>query len=53
MTFSVPSAIGVVETLSMEKSEEVLIGTGTVLDGATARQAILAGAEFIVSPIYS
>ena len=53
VTFSVPGAIGVVETLSMEKSEEVLIGTGTVLDGATARQAILAGAEFIVSPIYS
>ncbi|MHA1653855.1 MAG: bifunctional 4-hydroxy-2-oxoglutarate aldolase/2-dehydro-3-deoxy-phosphogluconate aldolase [Candidatus Thorarchaeota archaeon] len=53
VTFSVPGAIGVVETLSKEKGEEVLIGTGTVLDGATARQAILAGAEFIVSPIYS
>ncbi|MGQ4871369.1 MAG: bifunctional 4-hydroxy-2-oxoglutarate aldolase/2-dehydro-3-deoxy-phosphogluconate aldolase [Candidatus Thorarchaeota archaeon] len=53
VTFSVPGAIGVVETLSKERGEEVLIGTGTVLDGATARQAILAGAEFIVSPIYS
>jgi len=53
VTFSVPGAIGVVETLSKEKGEEVLICTGTVLDGATVRQAILAGAEFIVSPIYS
>jgi 2-dehydro-3-deoxyphosphogluconate aldolase/(4S)-4-hydroxy-2-oxoglutarate aldolase len=30
--------------------DEVIIGAGTVLDAETARAAILAGAEFIVSP---
>ena len=30
--------------------EEVLLGAGTVLDSETARTAILAGAEFIVTP---
>ena len=53
VTFSVPGAVDVVKELSDKLGEKVLIGTGTVLDGATARQAILAGSEFIVSPIYS
>ncbi len=53
VTFSVPGAIGVVKTLTERLGEDVLIGTGTVLDDATARQAILAGAQFIVSPVYS
>ncbi|MCD6558621.1 MAG: bifunctional 4-hydroxy-2-oxoglutarate aldolase/2-dehydro-3-deoxy-phosphogluconate aldolase [Palaeococcus sp.] len=29
---------------------DIIMGAGTVLDGATARHAILAGAEFIVTP---
>lgn len=53
VTFSVPGAIDVVKQLSGSYGDKVLIGTGTVLDGATARQAILAGSEFIVSPSYS
>ncbi len=53
VTFSVPGAVDVVKELSEKLGDKVLIGTGTVLDGATARQAILAGSEFIVSPIYS
>ncbi len=53
VTFSVPNAIEVVEELSNRLGDEVLIGTGTVMDGVTARRAILAGAEFIVSPIFS
>jgi 2-dehydro-3-deoxyphosphogluconate aldolase/(4S)-4-hydroxy-2-oxoglutarate aldolase len=53
VTFSVPGAIDVVKQLTESYGEKVLIGTGTVLDGATARQAILAGSEFIVSPSYS
>ena len=32
------------------KSGEIIIGAGTVLDPETARAAILAGAEYIVSP---
>ncbi|MCK5238846.1 MAG: bifunctional 4-hydroxy-2-oxoglutarate aldolase/2-dehydro-3-deoxy-phosphogluconate aldolase [Candidatus Thorarchaeota archaeon] len=53
VTFSVPDAIKVVEKLSGKLGDKVLIGTGTVLDGATAKRAISAGAEFIVSPLYS
>jgi 2-dehydro-3-deoxyphosphogluconate aldolase/(4S)-4-hydroxy-2-oxoglutarate aldolase len=32
------------------KSGEILIGAGTVLDPETARAAILAGAQYVVSP---
>ncbi|MGV9168997.1 MAG: bifunctional 4-hydroxy-2-oxoglutarate aldolase/2-dehydro-3-deoxy-phosphogluconate aldolase [Promethearchaeia archaeon] len=53
VTFSVPGAAEVVEELTEEMGQDVLIGTGTVLDAQTARKAILAGSEFIVSPIYS
>jgi 2-dehydro-3-deoxyphosphogluconate aldolase/(4S)-4-hydroxy-2-oxoglutarate aldolase len=53
VTFSVPGADKVVEKLSEKLGSDVLIGTGTVLDSETARRAILAGSEFIVSPIYS
>lgn len=53
VTFSVPGATGVVQNLSDKLGDKVLIGTGTVLDAETARRAILAGSEFIVSPIYS
>jgi 2-dehydro-3-deoxyphosphogluconate aldolase/(4S)-4-hydroxy-2-oxoglutarate aldolase len=53
VTFSVPGATDVVKQLTESYGDKVLIGTGTVLDGETARQAILAGSEFIVSPSYS
>ena len=33
-------------------SGEIIIGAGTVMDAATARIAILAGAEYIVSPYF-
>lgn len=48
---AVPNALQVVKYLSDKyKKQGVLIGTGTVLDGETARAAILAGAELLVSP---
>jgi 2-dehydro-3-deoxyphosphogluconate aldolase/(4S)-4-hydroxy-2-oxoglutarate aldolase len=51
VTFTVPGAAGVIEALSKQyKSNEMIIGAGTVLDPETARIAILAGAKFIVSP---
>lgn len=53
VTFSVPNAIDLVKELTQKVGDKVLIGTGTVLDGVTAREAILAGSEFIVSPMYS
>jgi 2-dehydro-3-deoxyphosphogluconate aldolase/(4S)-4-hydroxy-2-oxoglutarate aldolase len=51
VTFTVPDALTVITALSQRFSEkELLIGAGTVLDAPTARTAILAGAQFIVSP---
>lgn len=53
VTFTVPRAHLVLEKVADRLGDRVLLGAGTVLDAATARIAILAGAEFIVSPIVS
>jgi 2-dehydro-3-deoxyphosphogluconate aldolase/(4S)-4-hydroxy-2-oxoglutarate aldolase len=39
--------------VSARFGEDTLIGAGTVLDSETARAAILAGAEFIVTPTFN
>ena len=39
-----------IEALIDEFSDSLLVGAGIVLDSETARAAILAGAEYIVSP---
>ena len=51
ITYTVPGATSVIEALSAEyKNTDMIIGAGTVLDPETARIAILAGAQFVVSP---
>ena len=50
LTFTVPGADRVIRTLAEEFGDEMLIGAGTVLDSETARIAILAGANYIISP---
>lgn len=50
VTFTVPSAPKVLEQVSDRLAGKITLGAGTVLDAATARIAILSGAEFIVSP---
>jgi 2-dehydro-3-deoxyphosphogluconate aldolase/(4S)-4-hydroxy-2-oxoglutarate aldolase len=50
ITMTVPGAIEVVKELSLKYQDEFIIGAGTVLDPETARAAVLAGAQFIVSP---
>ena len=51
ITFTVPGAAVVIDDLAKKcKSDEILLGAGTVLDPETARAAILAGAQFVVSP---
>ena len=54
LTFTVPHADEVISELaeSYKDNEDVLIGAGTVLDAVTARLAIVAGAQFIVSPSF-
>jgi len=49
ITMTTPHALQVIEEAS-EKLDDVLMGAGTVLDAPTARQAIIAGARFIVTP---
>jgi 2-dehydro-3-deoxyphosphogluconate aldolase/(4S)-4-hydroxy-2-oxoglutarate aldolase len=51
ITMSVPNALDVIQTLAKKYADAgILIGAGTILDGETARAAILAGAELLVSP---
>lgn len=50
VTFTVPGALQVLEKVADKLGDRVLLGAGTVLDTETARAAMLAGAEFIVSP---
>lgn len=53
VTYTVPGATEVIKALKEQfTSDELVIGAGTVLDPATARIAILAGSEFIVSPAF-
>jgi 2-dehydro-3-deoxyphosphogluconate aldolase / (4S)-4-hydroxy-2-oxoglutarate aldolase len=50
VTFTVPDALDVLKEAKRALGDSVLLGAGTVLDSETCRAAILAGAEFIVSP---
>ena len=51
VTMSVPGAIDVIKELSGFCAQEgITLGVGSVLDPETARAAILAGAEYVVTP---
>ncbi|KPL58351.1 bifunctional 4-hydroxy-2-oxoglutarate aldolase/2-dehydro-3-deoxy-phosphogluconate aldolase [Rossellomorea vietnamensis] len=53
VTFTVPGAEEVIRSLKETfRPEELILGAGSVLDSETARIAILAGAEYIVSPCF-
>lgn len=50
VTFTVPNALDVLAAVRKKLGDRILLGAGTVLDTETARAALLAGAEFIVTP---
>ena len=50
VTLTVPNAIQVIEKVADKFGDKVLLGAGTILDPETCRTALLAGAEFIVTP---
>ncbi|MBQ6019086.1 MAG: bifunctional 2-keto-4-hydroxyglutarate aldolase/2-keto-3-deoxy-6-phosphogluconate aldolase [Clostridia bacterium] len=51
LTFTVPHADRVIEDLAKRYTpEQIILGAGTVMDAETARIAMLAGANYIVSP---
>lgn len=53
ITFTVPNAQSAIQELvESYQGQDVVIGAGTVLDAVTARLAIMAGAEFVVSPSF-
>jgi 2-dehydro-3-deoxyphosphogluconate aldolase/(4S)-4-hydroxy-2-oxoglutarate aldolase len=49
ITMTTPGALRAIEE-TVSRLDGVLMGAGTVLDAPTARQAILAGARFLVTP---
>jgi 2-dehydro-3-deoxyphosphogluconate aldolase / (4S)-4-hydroxy-2-oxoglutarate aldolase len=51
VTMTVPGAVDLIRQLAPALPEGFLLGAGTVLDGATARAVIDAGASFVVSPV--
>jgi 2-dehydro-3-deoxyphosphogluconate aldolase/(4S)-4-hydroxy-2-oxoglutarate aldolase len=50
VTMTTPGALAIIEQARARYSQEVFFGAGTVLDPESAHSAILAGAQFIVSP---
>lgn len=51
ITMTTPNALQVIEQCRRQLGDDVLTGVGSVLDAETARLAILAGAQFVVSPV--
>ena len=51
VTMTTPNAIEAIRDASQRLGPRALFGVGTVLNAATCRAAIEAGAEFVVSPI--
>lgn len=51
-TFTNPRAAQVITTVREALGDSAFIGAGTVLDAETARIAILAGAEYVVTPSF-
>ena len=51
VTMTTPNAIDVIRAVRQEMGDRVLMGVGTVLDTETCRAALLAGAQFVVTPV--
>lgn len=49
-TMTTPGALDMISATAEQFGDDILIGAGTILDPETARAAILAGSEFIVTP---
>lgn len=52
ITMTVPNAIELIRKITQEVSEEVIVGVGSVLSATIAKEAIHAGAKYVVSPIF-
>jgi 2-dehydro-3-deoxyphosphogluconate aldolase/(4S)-4-hydroxy-2-oxoglutarate aldolase len=52
ITVTVPDALGVISAVAQRFGSTVCVGVGSVLDVDTARRAVDAGAEYVVSPVF-
>lgn len=52
ITMTSPGALETIKAVTSELGDGAIIGVGSVLDSETARAAILAGAQFVVSPVF-
>lgn len=50
VTYNTPGASHMIQELSNNYGNELIVGAGTVLDSETAKSAIDAGAQFVLSP---
>ena len=51
VTMTTPNALAVITAVKNEMGDTILMGVGTVLDTETCRVALLAGAQFVVTPV--
>jgi 2-dehydro-3-deoxyphosphogluconate aldolase/(4S)-4-hydroxy-2-oxoglutarate aldolase len=52
VTMSTPKAVAGIEELADAFGDQAVIGAGTVIDAATCRDVIAAGAQFVLSPTF-
>jgi 2-dehydro-3-deoxyphosphogluconate aldolase/(4S)-4-hydroxy-2-oxoglutarate aldolase len=50
VTMTTPGALEAISAAAKQSGGQFVVGAGTILDGESARLAILAGAEFLVMP---
>lgn len=53
ITMTSPNALEAIKEAASELKGKTIIGAGSVLDSETARASILAGADFVVSPVFN
>ena len=51
VTMTTPNALQVISEVKAKLGDKICMGVGTVLDTETCRAAILAGAEYVVTPV--
>lgn len=52
ITMTSPGALDAIREASAKLGSKAIIGAGSVLDAETARACIMAGADFVVSPVF-
>ncbi len=52
VTMTTPNALDVMRDVTRRFGDDAMVGAGSVLDAETARSCIIAGARFIVSPMF-